>query len=42
MKNEKMKEQAKNQNKGKGISDDYDVNMLKDVEYKHLKSMIED
>ena len=42
LKNEKMKEQAKNQNKGKGISDDYDVNMLKDVEYKHLKSMIED
>ena len=40
MKNEKMKEQIKD--KGKGVSDDYDVNKLKNIEYKQLKSMIED
>ena len=37
-----MKEQMKGKDvKGKGISDDYDVNMLKDVDYKHLKGLIE-
>ena len=29
------------QNKGKGISDDYDMNMLKDVDYKQLKGLVE-
>ena len=42
MKNEKMKEQIKDKGKGKGVSDDYDVNKLKNIEYKQLKSMIED
>ena len=37
---EKMKEQIKD--KGKGVSDDYDVNKLKNIEYKQLKGLIED
>ena len=46
MKNEKMKKDLKNVNstvdKGKGVSDDYDVNKLKNIEYKQLKGLIED
>ena len=43
MKNEKMKEMIKDKNvKGKGVSDDYDVNKLKNIEYKQLKGLIED
>ena len=42
MKNEKMKEQMKGKDKGKGVSDDYDVNKLKNIEYKQLKGLIED
>ena len=42
MKNEKMKEMIKDKNvKGKGVSDDYDVNKLKNIEYKQLKGLIE-
>ena len=39
MKNEKMKEKIKE--KGKGVSDDYDVNKLNNIEYKELKRIME-
>ena len=42
MKNEKMKEQMKKDVKGKGLSDDYDKNVLKNIDYKQLKGLIED
>ena len=46
MKNERMKKDLKNANstvdKGKGVSDDYDVNKLKNIDYKQLKGLIED
>lgn len=46
MKNERMKNDLKNANstvdKGKGVSDDYDVNKLKNIDYKQLKGLIED
>lgn len=39
LKNEKMKEKIKD--KGKGVSDDYDVNKLKNIDYKGLKELME-
>lgn len=38
----KIKNDLKQKPKGKGLSDDYDKNMLKDVDYNELKHMIED
>lgn len=34
-----MKEKIKD--KGKGVSDDYDVNKLKNIDYKGLKELME-
>ena len=43
LKNEQLKSNVKgHKSEGKGVSDDYDVNKLKNIEYKQLKSMIED
>lgn len=43
LKNEQLKSNVKNKDvKGKGVSDDYDVNKLKNIEYKQLKGLIED
>ena len=41
MKNEKYKEQIKDHKQGKGLSDDINKSMLKDIEYKKLKELIE-
>lgn len=37
-----MKGKTKPEGKGKGVSDDYDVNKLKNIDYKQLKGLIED
>lgn len=43
LKNEQLKSNVKGHKpEGKGVSDDYDVNKLKNIEYKQLKGLIED